>query len=151
MKQWRRDRIVLGLGFLVFTVMFGCQGNGARTDGEGSQSLVGPLWMLLEIEGKPLIEQSAITIEFAEDGQVSGSAGINRYFGLAARDEARELIFSQMGSTRMAGPPELMAQESTYLRLLQEVTSYDFAEGELQLRRGGSVVLRYRAAQRAAE
>ena len=57
-------------------------------------------------------------IEFSNNGKVSGFASINRYSGSMQVDGQGRVLWSPFRSTRMAGPPELMDQESTFLQAL---------------------------------
>ncbi|MFZ0013350.1 MAG: META domain-containing protein, partial [Acidimicrobiia bacterium] len=57
--------------------------------------------------------QAVLTIDGAS---ISGTMGINRFAG---RVEGG-LVVSPLATTRMAGPPDLMDQESTLLRHLAE-------------------------------
>jgi D-alanyl-D-alanine carboxypeptidase len=88
-------------------------------------------WVLSGYGGKTVLEETEITARF-EDGRLSGSAGCNRYFGSY---EAREggLKISEVGSTMMACPDPIMAQEDAYLKLLKAAKSYQVEAGELYL------------------
>ncbi len=143
----------VSLVLVVFVFLLGCQGGGA---GAGtSLPFEGTEWSLVELEGRPLQERSEITLQVSEGdvvgGEVAGFAGINRYFGAVVRESDETVEFGAMGSTRMAGPPELMDQEATYLRLLQESSSLQISGNELKLLRNGEVVLVYRAIDRSAQ
>ena len=55
----------------------------------------------------------------AESGKVSGFASLNRYFGSLAIDGEGKVTWPKaMGSTRMAGPPAAMKQETAFLSTL---------------------------------
>jgi heat shock protein HslJ len=66
-------------------------------------------WQVVDVDGASL--------EFAADGTVSGSTGINRVHGSYAV-VAGELRLGPLVTTRMAGPPHAMAAENRLLRLL---------------------------------
>lgn len=57
-------------------------------------------------------------IKFEIDGQVSGFGSVNRYFGTVQVNKEGELKWSPLGSTRMAGPEEMMKQENTFFKVL---------------------------------
>ena len=57
-------------------------------------------------------------IQFAPDGKVSGFASINRYFGSVQVSSKGHVAWSNLGSTRMAGPENLMKQEDAFLKAL---------------------------------
>ncbi|MDV0442344.1 META domain-containing protein [Methanorbis furvi] len=65
---------------------------------------------------------------------VSGNSGVNQYFGTAVIDAANgKISFGPFGSTRMAGPENMMAQEQAYLAALANVTGYKITDGNLIL------------------
>lgn len=67
----------------------------------------------------PIPEGVLITFRWAADGQVSGKAPVNRYFGTLQESKAGQLSWKGgVASTRMGGAPELMALEATYLKVL---------------------------------
>ena len=70
--------------------------------------------MVVEIDGTPTLASSRPDLTFDEDGRVSGSGTINRVFGPYQLD-GESLELGTLGSTMMAGPEELMDQESRFL------------------------------------
>jgi heat shock protein HslJ len=118
------------LGLLAGCSSFGNMGssnNGASSGSMSSQAAEHPLfpsgWVVTELGGKTPVAGSALTIAVDETGKVSGSGGCNRIGGTAAQSGS-DLRFSQMISTRMACEQNLMTQESTFLRMLEETRSY---------------------------
>ena len=60
-------------------------------------------------------------IKFENDGKLSGFASINRFFGSMQIDNQGAVKWTApFGSTKMAGPPELMQQEDSFLDALQK-------------------------------
>ena len=57
-------------------------------------------------------------VKFGPDGKVSGSASINSFSGSMQWDDQGEIHWSPLLSTRMAGPPERMNQETAFLEAL---------------------------------
>jgi heat shock protein HslJ len=103
------------------------------TESSGPESLVGPDFRLKSIGGKPVVEGTTLSAAFSSAGQVSGSAGCNRYFG-SARVSPGSLSVGPLASTMMAcGRDGVMEQESLYLASLQAATSYTIQGGELRL------------------
>ncbi len=80
-----------------------------------------------------LVTNSGLTLEFGEDGTVSGSGGVNRYNGPYEVDGAG-ITIGPVASTKMAGEPELMEQESAYLEALESSTEWKVVRGQLELR-----------------
>jgi len=89
----------------------------------------------MEVGGvlSPLVEGSEVSIDIA-DGRLSGG-GINRYMG----SFDSENLFGPIASTMMAGPVELMDQEHTFLKLLEQVDSVSIDRVSLKV--GGRTVI----------
>ena len=105
-------------------------------------------WVLTRIvEGEDVLlapEKPNVTITFFPDGKVAGGAPINRYFGTYQLDDDGRVHWPGpgFGSTRMAGPPELMDQEQLYFRSLRKATRIlKTAEGIHLADDDGSLVL----------
>lgn len=109
-------------------------------------SLAGRTWRLVSLDGRAVVAGTRVTAEFGADSRVTGSAGCNRYFGLATV-KGEQLRVGALGSTRMyCSPDELMAQESAYLAALEKATEYRVVSGRLQLGPApGAVSLVYEA------
>jgi heat shock protein HslJ len=68
------------------------------------------------------LPDATITLTLGADGRVSGRAPVNSYFGAYKRLGNGGIEMSgPFGTTRMAGPPELMQSEDTFLRALAGV------------------------------
>jgi heat shock protein HslJ len=110
--------------------------------------MIGSSWGLVSIGGDLPARESQITLTFGADRQATGHAGVNRYFSaytIAKPDQgAGALGFGDLGSTRMAGPPELMEQEREYLDRLRAVDGYHAGGGLLELSSAGRPLLRFR-------
>jgi heat shock protein HslJ len=79
-------------------------------------------------EMKP-VERSRVSFSCTPDGEVAGKASINRYSGSMVAVGDRIIRWNPFRVTRMAGPPELMKQESLFLQALPETTRF-FMFGE---------------------
>ncbi|MDX1435763.1 MAG: Gmad2 immunoglobulin-like domain-containing protein [Anaerolineales bacterium] len=106
-------------------------------------------WTLMSNGGSAVIEGTFIDISFGDDGQVTGSAGCNSYFGPYTID-GDSISVGELGVTRVAcpEPPGLMEQETAYLSLLQTAATYEVTQpdGQLIVRDGsGSEILVYNA------
>jgi heat shock protein HslJ len=74
-----------------------------------------------------------VTLVFS-NGRVSGHSACNRYFGSVVENGGPgEIALSQLGSTRMACPPEATELEDRYLQALQHVARFGFLNGKLVL------------------
>ena len=81
----------------------------------------------------PLSKTPEPTFACQGDGKVVGLATINRYFGSLRFIDAREIKWSPFGSTRMAGPQELMQQENEFLRALAQTQHMVLSNGNLTI------------------
>lgn len=98
-----------------------------------------------EIEGKTYVlqdtvEDSEITISFSE-GRLNGNAGINMYFSSYEISGNKISIGKTIGTTKMAGPGNLMIQEIDYLNNLLQVVSLGIKENKLTLTTSDETVL----------
>lgn len=76
---------------------------------------------------------STLTIEFGTDETVSGNAGVNTYSG-PFETTGSTIAIGPLVTTRMAGPEELMTQETLFLEAMQAATSWRITQSKLELR-----------------
>ena len=81
-------------------------------------------WLVEDIAGRGVIDMAQTTIEIDNDGAVAGSTAVNRYMAKATIDGQKLEIEPGTATTRMAGPPALMDQESKFLAALSKVNQY---------------------------
>ncbi|MFZ5556009.1 MAG: META domain-containing protein [Pseudomonadota bacterium] len=83
-------------------------------------------WQLaaLRVDGQdmPLLEQGRPTFMIGKDLRVAGRATVNRYLGQMKLSDAGEVSWGPLAGTLMAGPPEAMKQEKTFLDALARTT-----------------------------
>ena len=84
-----------------------------------------------------VIEGTHLTLEIADDGSVAGFSGCNRFFGRLSESGG----IGPLGSTLMAGPPDVMAQEGMYLSLLARADSLFADLSGLEVREGREVLM----------
>jgi heat shock protein HslJ/phosphoglycolate phosphatase-like HAD superfamily hydrolase len=87
------------------------------------RSLYDHPWLAEDIAGRGVVDRAQTTIEFKADGSVSGSTGVNRFQGQAKIDGDR-LTMGPLATTRRAGPPALMDQESRFLKTIDRVRRF---------------------------
>ena len=98
----------------------GCSGSAAGEE----PPLDGTRWNLTSwAEPDPIPISATITAEFSE-GRVAGNSGINQYSASVTSSTDGSFSVDAPISTKMAGPEDAMAAESTYLRRLEAATSY---------------------------
>lgn len=56
-----------------------------------------------------------------DDGSITGHGGVNNFNGTFTRS-GHEISISMLASTRMAGPPEAMDQETIFLQALEHAS-----------------------------
>jgi heat shock protein HslJ len=104
-------------------------------------------WQVVRVAGAtmPTGARAPTLVLDAEQSQASGFSGVNTYSG--AYDLVGErLSFGALATTRMGGPPELMALEQTFLAALGGVDGWRMRDGALELLAGEDAVLRLAAA-----
>lgn len=85
--------------------------------------LLGAEWVIEDIAGGGVIDNSHASLHFLADGQLAGSATCNRIIGRYASKDST-LSIKPAGTTMMACPEALMNQEQKLLALLPTVESY---------------------------
>ncbi len=130
---------------------------GAMTACGGSQQKALPLegtqWKLAKMESIPAkavtAEEDSFTLQFnAADTMVFGRTNCNRFFGKYLQ-KGRDLSFENMGMTRMACPD--MQYEDAFVKMLDDVDSYEIKGSELKLYDDRKVIAEFRAVPAAAK
>ncbi len=101
--------------------------------------------MLTALLGKSPLQGTEVTSEFTASGNVSGTAGCNRYGGKFT-SSGRSLRLSSLVSTQMACATAIMAQEAAFLKALSSTRAYAVEGATLTLRSaGGRALLTFRS------
>lgn len=125
--------LILGL---VFVFALAACGNAVDTP-----DLEGTSWLLIEINGQPVLPGSDPTLNF-EDESIGGYGSCNT-FGGEYQVENGKLTFSNIFSTLMYCE-DTSDQEMAYFGALEEAASYQVEDGNLQiLNAAGQVVLTF--------
>ena len=90
-------------------------------------NLAGREWMIARLNGEPVLTSAPITLTFSEEGQISGQASCNAYTASASVENSM-LSIGPVALTRKACTPDVMAQESFYLDLLEYVSEMQIDE-----------------------
>jgi len=99
----------------------------------GKATLAGLLWNLSSLMDQKLAAGSSISVEFTDDGRVSGSAGCNRYSGAYTTSGNSLTISAPLATTMMACEGAIMDQEIAYLQALGEVKKFEISGDQLTL------------------
>lgn len=110
--------------------LFDANGNPVAVFSAVSQDLAGSSWEVISYNNGreavvSVILDTEITATFGEDGQLTGNAGCNNYFG-AYETDGENISMGPFGTTRMAcqEPEGIMEQESEYLAALETAATY---------------------------
>ena len=93
--------------------------------GDPASLLRGREWVVADINGAGFVEGSRATLNFGEDGRVSGRASCNNYTGQYSLS-GEGVTVSNTAGTMMACAPPLMRQEGLFLGVLRDVRRFDF-------------------------
>jgi len=141
---------MLFLAGLAFVNLRGMQDQSGSTDAT-LEELTSSAWRPQRLGEMRLDDTTEMYVQFEADGQVSGNAGCNRFFGsYELLDE--KLAIGPLGATRMACPEPAMSFEITLLELLQSSTTAVTANERLALRNNqGDTIVRLVAIERKAD
>jgi heat shock protein HslJ len=136
---------MLRCSLIVTLALAACAGSPAADDAAEETpmraSLAGKSWTLEAFGEEPVLASTTVTLSF-EDERVTGSAGVNRYFGnWSIADGALQI--EPLGSTRMAGPPDAQQQEDRFLAELGACDAYRIEGEALWLLAEGRRILRF--------
>jgi heat shock protein HslJ len=143
MKQYLNLLLVFGILFI--TACAGTQSDSAGTNFDGKlitpqnlSSIAGIEWNLAQMtkdsEAIALVKDSQTTFECDDTGRVTGKATLNRYSGnLKLQDDGKVIWSKAFIMTRMAGPPELMQQETDFIQALMQTSRIILNDSKLVL------------------
>ena len=105
-------------------------------------------WVLAELDGAAVpnlgegLAKPGLTI--AEEGRLSGFAGVNRFAGVLDTEALARGQFesSPLASTKMAGPPAAMEFEQRFLKAVEDADGYRWEGTALLLTRGSTTLAR---------
>ena len=84
-------------------------------------------WVVEDINQGGIIDRTRVTLNFGNDGRVSGRATCNNYAGAYAV-AGNALRISQLVSTRMACVDALGEQESRFMQALEKVSRFSVSD-----------------------
>ncbi len=99
---------------------------------KASASLEGTSWILVELNGKPVLSDTTTTLNFNGD-TITGNDGCNHYGGsYTSKGDAFSIGEDLMG-TLMACEETIMTQAGDYTSALRKASKYNISENRLQL------------------
>lgn len=101
-------------------------------------------WVVEDINRGGIIDRSRVTLNFGNDGRITGRASCNNYVG-AYQVDGRSLQLSQLATSRRACAPALNEQETRFVQTLEQISRFRLDEtGALILEgdEGGSLKAR---------
>jgi heat shock protein HslJ len=129
-------------------LLMGCGSPTKLFAAEPSTPLTGTEWTLVELDGKPVAITDGMrtpTLQLdSTNKRVSGTSGINRYFG-GYESKGAALKFGPFAGTKIGGPPAAMAVERAFLKALASVSSWNITSNRLALKAGDETVLHFQA------
>lgn len=113
-------------------------------DPPAGNPLVGTTWILVTLNGAPVLPGTEITAAFGDGGNLSGSGGCNTYNGVYAVNGSSLTVRNISGSqVDCAAPPGIMPQERSYINVLGSSSGFQLDGNELTIRgTQGSLVYR---------
>ncbi|MEO6999097.1 MAG: META domain-containing protein [Terracoccus sp.] len=105
--------------------------------------LVGTSWVAAQV-GPEAARPPLPEVSFGDDGRLTGTTGVNRLVGSYEVGEG-VVTFGPGATTRMAGSPELMAQEQSVTALLAGEVAYEVVGDRLTIGTGEQSLLLDRA------
>ncbi|MEZ5897454.1 MAG: META domain-containing protein [Parvularculaceae bacterium] len=109
--------------------------------GEPADLLTGDEWLVEDIGGRGVVDIARTTMQFGEDGRLTGGGACNRY-GAPYTITGEGLSFGRAISTRKACPPAIMDQENKFFDALAAIDRFEIDEtGALLLYGGGERLL----------
>jgi heat shock protein HslJ len=112
----------------------------ATATGETTGTLAGTEWVLSTLNGNPPVAGTEITLDFGEDGSISGTDGCNRFMGSYTQN-GTSLTFGPLASTMMACPDDISNQAKTFSDALGVTQSFSTADGSLSLIHTGNAAI----------
>jgi heat shock protein HslJ len=111
-----------------------------------STPLAGTNWVLSTLNGQLPLAGSTLTLNFGEDGVVSGTDGCNRFTTTYTANRST-IQFEPAATTLMACPPAVATQASDFMVALDAANRYQLRSGQLILLDGNTVLATFVAAK----
>ena len=110
-----------------------------------SGDLAGSSWVLVDLQGTPVVTDTHVTLDFSVNGKVSGSGSCNRY-SATVELSGTSIRFGAVGATRMACGTAVSLQEVQYFEALESANRFALENGVLSIYGGAAKPLRFERA-----
>lgn len=145
MNRIRRHASSLALCAVAAVGLAGCLAGRDTQRSVPDAPLTSTDWECSSIAGHAMPEGPRPTLTITLPDRANGLAGVNRYFGTVDFDR-EAMRFSKLGATRMAGPPERMELERSFLGMLERSRTFRLEGRSLTLiDEAGAVVATFAA------
>ncbi len=125
-----RFALAVGVAILVGSVLAACGG-----DSGSPPDLAGTNWQLVSLGDTPTIAEATPKLAFAAGGAFSGTTGCNDIDGTWEVDDDDDDLDLTVGrTTLMACSDEIMAQETAFVKALNDTESARIKDQKLELR-----------------
>jgi heat shock protein HslJ len=123
-------RLFVVLVMLSLTV--GCRLSNDTGENNSVADITGTEWLLTLLNGEALLEDTRITLSFAD--KVTGNAGCN-YYEAEYRATGGTLVIPEVVRTAMdcQVPEGILEQENAYVEALYSAASYQIVEDQLEI------------------
>jgi heat shock protein HslJ/membrane-bound inhibitor of C-type lysozyme len=111
---------------------------------ENPAQITGMTWLLEDLNGGGIIDNSHMTLLLDGQGNASGHSGCNRYSAAYELKDATLAIKPNAAMTMMACAPALMEQEQRFVDALLLMSAYHFDETGALILSGGEKTLKFR-------
>ena len=98
----------------------------------GGASMTGIEWRPTVLGATEISADSGMYVLFGVDGRIKGAAGCNNFSGSLKMQEG-ELSVGELGATRKMCPPDIMQNETAFIRALQDARHFEMGHNSLQL------------------
>ncbi len=118
----------------VFAICITSTNSPALAGGDTADILTGAAWQVIQINGKPTLEDAPASLQFDSDGTLAGQGSCNRYTARYSMIGDGLKIDPRIAATRMMCPPGPMEQEQRFFAVLPTLNEVSIlADGGLQL------------------
>jgi heat shock protein HslJ len=102
--------------------------------------LAGTDWLLSSLDGSLPLSGTTLTLQFGDDGTVSGTDGCNRFSGSFTQEGDSLTMGPPLAGTMMACPEPIMNQAAAYTDALGATTSFNATGNQLTLLDGDEIL-----------